>query len=70
MSTGTYSAPLGRFLAQLDEVRSGDVLDMRGVGRLLMELAAEQEYFVPLIAQIPAASPGVHWLARPEWGRA
>jgi predicted metal-dependent enzyme (double-stranded beta helix superfamily) len=38
------------------------------VGRLLLELAAEEEFFDPLIAQIPAESPGVRWLARPDRG--
>jgi hypothetical protein len=31
--------------AQLDELRSGDILDMNQVGRLLVELAADEEYF-------------------------
>jgi predicted metal-dependent enzyme (double-stranded beta helix superfamily) len=68
MSTSAYPAPLGRFLAQLDELRSTGVPDMGEVGRLLMELAADEEYFAPLIAQMPAESPGVHWLAQPPRG--
>jgi predicted metal-dependent enzyme (double-stranded beta helix superfamily) len=68
MSTGAYPAPLHRFLAGLDELRSTDVPDMDEVGRLLVELAADDEYFAPLIEQMPAESPGVHWLARPERG--
>jgi predicted metal-dependent enzyme (double-stranded beta helix superfamily) len=68
MSTGTHRAPLRQFLAQLDELRSGDIPDMDKVGRLLAELATDEEYFAPLIAQIPAESPGVHWLAKPERG--
>ena len=68
MSTDAVSSPVGRFLAQLDDLRSGDVLDMDDVGRLLVELAADEDYFAPLIAQIPAGSPGVHWLHEPERG--
>ena len=41
---------------------------MGGVGQALVELAADQEFFAPLIAQIPASSPGVHWLVQPERG--
>ncbi len=41
---------------------------MDKAGRLPVELAAEEEYFAPLIAEIPAESPGVHWLAMPERG--
>jgi hypothetical protein len=68
MSTGTYPAPVRHFLAQLDELRSGDVPDMDQVGRLLVELAADEEYFAPLLAQLPAESPGVHWLVKPDRG--
>jgi predicted metal-dependent enzyme (double-stranded beta helix superfamily) len=68
MSTGAYPAQLRHFLAQLDELRSTGVPDMGAVGRLLVQLAADEEYLAPLIAQIPAESPGVHWLARPERG--
>ena len=46
MSTGTLPGPLHHFLAQLDELRSGDILDMDQVGRLLVELAAEEEFLV------------------------
>ena len=35
---------------------------MGTVGRALMELAADAEFFAPLIAQIRSGSPGVHWL--------
>ena len=68
MSTGAFRHPVRRFLAQLNELRFGDAPDMAEVGRLLMQLAAEEEYFAPLIAQMPAESPAVHWLARPERG--
>jgi hypothetical protein len=63
MSTGALSNPVIHLMAQLDELRFGDVPDMGEVGRLLMELAADEESFAPLIAQMPAESPGVHWLA-------
>jgi predicted metal-dependent enzyme (double-stranded beta helix superfamily) len=55
-------------MARLNELRHGGVADMEEVGRLLTELAADEEYFAPLIAQMPAGSPGVRWLARPERG--
>jgi predicted metal-dependent enzyme (double-stranded beta helix superfamily) len=69
VSTGAFPSPLWRFLTQLGELRSVDVLDMDEVGRLLLELAADEEFFTPLIAGIPAAeAPGVHWLIRPDRG--
>jgi hypothetical protein len=68
MSTGTYPAPLHRFLVQLDGLRSGGIPAMDQVGRLLVALAADEEYFAPLVAQLPAGTPGVQWLARPERG--
>jgi hypothetical protein len=55
-------------MAQLNELRFGHVPDMGGVGRLLLELAADEQFFAPLIAQMPAESPAVHWLATPERG--
>ena len=68
MSTGALADPVRHLLAQLDELRLGDVPDMGQVGRLLLELAADEEFFAPLIAQLPAESPGVRWLAEPERG--
>lgn len=41
---------------------------MEDVGRLLVELAADEDYFAPLIAEISVGSPGVHWLHKPERG--
>jgi hypothetical protein len=68
MSSGAYPSPLRRFLAGLNELPSGDLPDMDKVGRLLVELAADEEYFAPLIAQIPAESARVQWLIQPERG--
>jgi len=68
MSTGALPSPLRNFLAQLDERSSGEALEMGQVGRLLLELAADEEFFAPLIGQIPHESPGVQWLIRPERG--
>ncbi len=68
MSIGAFPSPLRHFLAQLEELRSGDVLDMDKVGRLLVELAADEEYLDPLIAEIPSESSGGKWLVRPERG--
>jgi hypothetical protein len=58
VSTGDFPGPLRRFLAQLDELRSAGILDMDQVGRLLVELATDQEYLGPLIAGIPSESAG------------
>ena len=60
--------PLRHFAAQLDELGSGGLPDMSQVGRLLAELAADTEFFGPLIAQIPSAAPGDRWLIKPDQG--
>jgi predicted metal-dependent enzyme (double-stranded beta helix superfamily) len=41
---------------------------MDKVGRLLVELAADEEYLGPLVAEIPSGSSGGKWLVRPERG--
>ena len=41
---------------------------MDRVGRLLAELGADEEYFGPLIAEMPSESPGGKWLVKPERG--
>jgi predicted metal-dependent enzyme (double-stranded beta helix superfamily) len=66
--TGTLAGPLRHFAERIGEVRSADVVDMDQVGRLLVELAGDEEFFAPLIAQLPAGSPGSRWLIRPERG--
>jgi predicted metal-dependent enzyme (double-stranded beta helix superfamily) len=66
--TGALPSPLSHFMAQLDELRAGGVPDMGGIGRLLTELAADDEFFTPLIAGMPPAAMGVHWLVKPERG--
>jgi hypothetical protein len=50
MTTGALPGSLRRFRARLDELRSAAALDMGQVGRLLAELAADEEFFRPLIA--------------------
>ena len=40
-----FPEPLRHFLAQLDELRSASIPDMGRVGRLLTELAADEEVF-------------------------
>ena len=50
LGTGRLPEPLRRFADRLDEVRSADVVDMDQVGRLLVELAGDEEFFRPLIA--------------------
>ena len=68
MDISVLPSPIRRFLAQLDEVRSAGVLDMDQVGRVLVELAADEEYFSPLIAEMPSESAGGTWLIKPERG--
>ena len=68
MSTGALASPLRRFLEQMDGLHSAGVPDMAEVGRILAGLAADEEFFGPLIAEIPAQSPGGTWLIRPERG--
>jgi predicted metal-dependent enzyme (double-stranded beta helix superfamily) len=65
---GGLPGPLRHFVDRLDELRSAEVVDMDQVGRLLVELAADEEFSGPLIAQLPSASPGNRWLIRPERG--
>jgi hypothetical protein len=54
VSTAALPGPLRQFTAQLDELLPSGVPDIDGVGRHLVELAADTEFFAPLIAQIPA----------------
>ena len=68
MSSDDLPGPLRHFLTRLEEMRSGSRLDMDEVGRLLVELAADEEYLGPLIAEIPSESPGGTWLVKPERG--
>jgi predicted metal-dependent enzyme (double-stranded beta helix superfamily) len=68
VSTDALPSPLGNFLGQLDELRSSGAPDMGRVGQALVELAADEDYFAPLIAQMPSGSTGVHWLIRPGRG--
>jgi hypothetical protein len=66
--TSALPGPLRHFADRLEEVRSAKILDMDQVGRLLVELADDEEFFGPLITQIPSGSPGSRWLIRPERG--
>jgi hypothetical protein len=68
VSSGALPSPLSGFAARLDELRAADVLAMDAVGRLLAELSADDEFFGPLIAGMPAASMDVQWLLKPERG--
>jgi hypothetical protein len=68
VNTGALPSPLRRFVSGLDEQRSGGVPDMDDVGRLLAELAADEEFFAPLIDELPASAPGDRWLIKPERG--
>jgi hypothetical protein len=66
--SGALPGPLRHFADRLDEVRSAEAFDMDQVGRVLVGLAADEEFFDPLIAQLPSGSPGSRWLIRPERG--
>jgi predicted metal-dependent enzyme (double-stranded beta helix superfamily) len=68
VSTGAWPGPVRHFMGQLDELRSGGDFTMDQVGQLLTGLAADEEFFAPLIAQIPAESMAVNWLAQPDRG--
>src|SRR3954470_6623900 len=68
MNNNDLPGPLHHFLTRLEELRYGDIVDMDQVGRLLVELAADEEYLGPLIAKIPSESPGGRWLVKPERG--
>ena len=63
--SGALPGPLRYFSGRLDDLRSADVLDMNQVGRLLVELAADEELFDPLNAQQTTGSAGNRWLIRP-----
>jgi predicted metal-dependent enzyme (double-stranded beta helix superfamily) len=68
VNTGAVPGLLRHFLTQLADLCSGETPDMEQVGRLLVELAADEEFFAPLIAAMPGGSPAVHWLIQPERG--
>jgi hypothetical protein len=66
--TGAWPAPLRDFAERLEEVSSAEIFDLNRVGRVLVELAADEEFLGPLIAQLPAGSPGSRWLIKPARG--
>ena len=68
MNSDDFPGPLRHFLTRLDELRSENTIDMDRVGRLLVDLAADEDYLGPLIAEIPSESPGGTWLVKPERG--
>ena len=70
MSTAPLPSPLRHFLEQLDGLRSAGVPDMDEVGRLLVDLAADEEFFDPLIAQLPSADPAIDGWSGPNGARA
>jgi predicted metal-dependent enzyme (double-stranded beta helix superfamily) len=68
MSAKTAPGPLRRFLSGLEELRGDDAPPMDKIGRLLVALAADQDYLGPLTEMLPGHEPGGHWLSRPERG--
>jgi hypothetical protein len=53
VSTGALPGPLRHFLEQLGGLCSAGIPDMDQVGRLLVELAADEAFFGPLVVEIP-----------------
>jgi predicted metal-dependent enzyme (double-stranded beta helix superfamily) len=68
MGTDALPSPLSNFATELDELRSADVLDLDAVGRLLTDLAADDDFLGPLIDAMPPQKQDVHWLVKPERG--
>jgi hypothetical protein len=68
MGNDALASPLSDFVSQLDELRGADVLDLDAVGRLLAGLAADDDFFDPLVAEMPSQTHGVRWLVKPERG--
>ncbi len=68
MRSTEFPGPLRQFLSELDDICTAELRDMDRVGRLLVELAADEDYLGPLIAAIPAGASGGTWLVRPERG--
>jgi predicted metal-dependent enzyme (double-stranded beta helix superfamily) len=63
-----FPGPLAGFLARLADAAPGDRADMGAVGRLLVDLAADEEFFAPAIADLPSGRPAGKWLIRPARG--
>jgi hypothetical protein len=53
VSTAPWPGPLRRFVEQLAGLRSAGVPDLEEVGRLLVELTSDEDFFDPLIAELP-----------------
>jgi len=68
VSVGELPGPLRGFLTRLADTEPGDGSGLRSAGRLLVELAADEEFFSPLIAELPAAESAGTWLIRPPRG--
>jgi hypothetical protein len=66
MNTDDLPSPPRHFLTQLDELHSADIVDMDQVGRLLVELAGDEEYLGPLIAEMPSQSAGASGCSSPN----
>ncbi len=60
--------PVRAFLARVDELSSADPPDVPAIGRALAELAGDEEYFAPLVAQLAPDDLGVIGLHMPERG--
>jgi hypothetical protein len=68
VSTGSVPSPVLHFLARLEELRSAGAPDMAAVGLLLVELAAEEDVFAPVVAGMPTGTMAVQWLSKPARG--
>jgi predicted metal-dependent enzyme (double-stranded beta helix superfamily) len=68
VSTTELPGPLRGFASRLGEAIPDSGPDLDAIGRLLVELAADEEYLGPLIADLPAGETGGTWLIRPDRG--
>ncbi len=70
MDAVTYAddPPVKELLARIDELTAGDAPDVSAIGRALAELATDEEYFAPLVAQLAPDDMGVIGLHMPERG--
>lgn len=68
MRTGELPSPLRSFQAGLDDIHSTGVFDHDRIGRMLVDLAADEDYLGPLVADIPPEQTGGTWLIRPDRG--
>lgn len=60
--------PVRTFLARVDELSSGSSPDVPAIGRALADLATDEQYFAPMVAQLAPDDMGVIGLHMPDRG--